>query len=277
MAGFGRGIDQGARLSLGASRRALAVEHCAEDDSRWYQADGEQADRSEPVARVDRPSHSGDALRYDQAGIIGVAVEAQPIVSSRHKRPDLKRCQPHYAICPNGHKSGASCHAGSSVRSPSHIAGAGLFRTNVVHVTCPLFDIVDRSTRLCSAGAFKASRCAKLAGFGGTPSPWPARSWTGATQCDLVQVRRGEQRSRRPARGSSLSRHVALPSLPFAPRSARRHSAVHPPSTRREVPVTIALASEARKRAAPIRSSTWPMRPSLILASTPALNAASSK
>src|SRR5262249_41505501 len=45
---------------------------------------------------------------------------------------------------------------------------------------------------------------------------------------------------------------------------ATSYSAVQPPSTRSEVPVTSAAASDARYTPAPIRSSTAPSRPSLI-------------
>ena len=50
--------------------------------------------------------------------------------------------------------------------------------------------------------------------------------------------------------------------------SLKNQSAVQPPSTTRLVPVTSAEASEARNSTAPIRSSTRPIRPSLILVST---------
>src|SRR5215217_5235243 len=46
------------------------------------------------------------------------------------------------------------------------------------------------------------------------------------------------------------------------------YSAVHPPSTRSDVPVISAAASDARNTIGPIRSSTIPRRPSLILEST---------
>src|SRR5207302_1524256 len=46
------------------------------------------------------------------------------------------------------------------------------------------------------------------------------------------------------------------------------HSAVHPPSMTSDDPVISEEASEARKTNAPVRSSTRPRRPSLILAST---------
>lgn len=68
-----------------------------------------------------------------------------------------------------------------------------------------------------------------------------------------------------------------LSACPVTASFAVAQSAVHPPSTTKLVPVTSADASEARNKAAPIRSSTRPIRPSLILASTDALNSGSSK
>jgi hypothetical protein len=53
-------------------------------------------------------------------------------------------------------------------------------------------------------------------------------------------------------------------------RPVRDQSAVHPPSTTIEEPVIRDDASDARRRIAPIKSSTSPTRPSLILVSTSA-------
>src|SRR5687768_17547848 len=50
------------------------------------------------------------------------------------------------------------------------------------------------------------------------------------------------------------------------------YSAVHPPSTRSEAPVTKAAASDARNTIGPMMSSIRPSRPSLILDSTQLLN-----
>src|SRR5437870_3271840 len=55
------------------------------------------------------------------------------------------------------------------------------------------------------------------------------------------------------------------------------YSAVQPPSRTRAAPVISDEASEARKTIAPVNSSSWPSRPSLILESTSSRNALFSK
>src|SRR5579864_3675654 len=57
----------------------------------------------------------------------------------------------------------------------------------------------------------------------------------------------------------------------------RRHSAVQPPSSTSAEPVISEEASEARNTIAPVISSSWPRRPSLILESTSSRNALFSK
>ena len=57
----------------------------------------------------------------------------------------------------------------------------------------------------------------------------------------------------------------------------RAHSAVQPPSIKRADPVTMAEASEARKRIPPIKSSTWPRRPILIFATALRTNSSSAR
>src|SRR5205085_1628109 len=52
-----------------------------------------------------------------------------------------------------------------------------------------------------------------------------------------------------------------------------RYSAVQPPSSTRAEPVISEEASDARKTMAPVSSSSWPSRPSLIFASTSSRNA----
>src|SRR3546814_4055129 len=58
---------------------------------------------------------------------------------------------------------------------------------------------------------------------------------------------------------------------------ANGQSAVQPPSTTMLVPVTSEDASDARKTTAPMRSSTVPRRPSLILSRTERMKSGSSK
>src|SRR3546814_10442981 len=58
---------------------------------------------------------------------------------------------------------------------------------------------------------------------------------------------------------------------------ANGQSAVQPPSTTMLVPVTSEDASDARKTTAPMRSSTVPRRPSLILSRTERMQSGSSK
>jgi hypothetical protein len=60
-------------------------------------------------------------------------------------------------------------------------------------------------------------------------------------------------------------------------RRTASHSAVQPPSTTSAEPVMSAAASDARNTTAPIRSSTWPRRPSLIRLSTSCRKAGSAK
>src|SRR5580700_5678318 len=57
----------------------------------------------------------------------------------------------------------------------------------------------------------------------------------------------------------------------------RRHSAVQPPSSTNAEPVISEDASEARKTMAPVSSSSWPRRPSLIFDKTSSRNALFSK
>src|SRR5262249_10342981 len=63
----------------------------------------------------------------------------------------------------------------------------------------------------------------------------------------------------------SILRDAALRA---APQDEAAHSAVQPPSMTSEGPVISAEASLAKNTIAPIRSSTGPRRPSLILSST---------
>src|SRR6185312_3641788 len=60
-------------------------------------------------------------------------------------------------------------------------------------------------------------------------------------------------------------------------RDQEDHSAVQPPSKTSAEPVISDDASEARNTMAPVSSSSWPRRPSLILPSTSSRNALFSK
>jgi NADP-dependent 3-hydroxy acid dehydrogenase YdfG len=70
--------------------------------------------------------------------------------------------------------------------------------------------------------------------------------------------------------------HHAAPVIRMAVVSAI-HSAVQPPSRTNAEPVISEEASEARKTIAPVNSSSWPRRPSLILARTSSRNSLFSK
>src|SRR6185312_7413033 len=60
-------------------------------------------------------------------------------------------------------------------------------------------------------------------------------------------------------------------------RDQEDHSAVQPPSSTSAEPVISDDASDARNTMAPVRSSSWPRRPSLILPNTSSRNALFSK
>jgi tripartite-type tricarboxylate transporter receptor subunit TctC len=96
---------------------------------------------------------------------------------------------------------------------------------------------------------------------------------------DAATARRVQPRSARALspdrRGPETETQFAIACFLCPSRNA--HSAVQPPSSTSAEPVISDEASEARNTIAPVNSSSWPRRPSLILPSTSSRNALFSK